>query len=74
LEQVVNLPQPFRNDAEVPEFGHQSFGVERQETCHTDQSITRHKPEMRKPSALNAWKIERGEAPNDKVRKLRTQD
>jgi hypothetical protein len=30
---------------------------------------------MCKPSALNAWKIERGEAPNDiKVRKLRTQD
>ena len=69
------LPQPFRNDAEVPEFGHQSFGVERQEIGHADQSITRHRPEMCKPSALNAWKIDRGEAPNDiKVRKLRTQD
>ena len=69
------LPHPFGNDAEVPEFGHQSFGVERQEIGHADQSITRHRPEMRKPSALNAWKIERGEAPNDiEVRKLRTQD
>ena len=58
------------DDAEVPEFGHESFGVERRETCHIDQSIARHRPEMRKPSALNVWNNERGETPNDiKVRK-----
>ena len=69
------LPRPFRNDAEVLELGHQPVGVERQETCHTGQCIARHTLEMRKPFALNAWKIERGEAPNDiKVRKLRAQD
>ncbi len=69
------LPRPFRNAAEVLELGHQSFGVERQETCQTEQRIASRAPEMCKPSALNAGAIERGEAPNDvKVRKLRAQD